>query len=116
MAYIDVLRSGNVDLLKQLSDTALGNMKNVFKGIPAVPEYVADGEKIGDWELRYQKPRNAIGYFFPVSMSHGGIALLKDGKTWMSLTPLELESHMLPINAAKGACCCRRLGVGDDYP
>jgi len=112
-SYIGALKSGDQELLRNLSRVGTKNIEKVFKGFPKPPCYVKGALKIAGWDITYQPLRNNImGYFLPSSEITGGIALRKDNVTWMSLTPFEFESHMLPMNSAKGCTVIAGLGLG----
>ena len=65
----------------------------------------------GRWELRQGGLVLTRGYWSPprpVEM----IALTRDGETWMSLTPMEIESQQIGVEAARGHVVVMGLGMG----
>lgn len=111
--YMAALESRNVPLLDKLSKTGRANIQTLFKGFPAFPEYVKDATSVADWNIKYQAVgSNTLGYFLPCSPLDEGIALLRGEKTWMSITPLEVESHMLAQFGARGNVVVAGLGLG----
>lgn len=113
MDYLSLLRTGDTRLLEQLSNTGRANIEVIFKGLPDIPEYVEDATSVAGWDIRYQNTGNkTLGYYIPLSKTKGSIALLKGEETWMSLTPLEIESHLLPLFSAKGHTVVAGLGLG----
>lgn len=107
------LESGNVSLLSEMSKTGRANIHALFKGFPTFPEYVKDATAVAGWDIRYQScGSNALGYFLPCSPLDEGIALLRNDETWMSITPLEVESHMLAQFGARGNVVVAGLGLG----
>jgi len=75
-----------------------------------ISKYDKDGIKICTVEI--------IGRcddFLNVNMRMGGLFCPKffiDDRLWMSLTPLEIQSHYLPIKKAKGKIAVGGLGMG----
>lgn len=112
-SYLNLLKTGNRELLEQFATSTLANINTHFKGIPTTPDYVQDAKSLGNWTIKYQAlHKDTLGYFLPLSQITHGIALLKDNTTWMSITPLEMESHFLPMNSAKGNVVVAGLGLG----
>lgn len=113
MDYLTALRTNDVRTLRAFSDTGRENLETIFKGLPQPPEYVTDATNVAGWDIRYQKNMNdMLGYFLPLSKMKHNIALLRDGETWMSVTPLEIESHLLAQASAKGNVVVAGLGLG----
>jgi len=111
--YLQAIKSGDLNLLKHFTKIGTENIKSIFKGFPSIPSYVSDAINIADWDIKYQnKFGNTLGYFLPMSEIVEGIALLKENKTWMSITPMEIESHMLAQHSAKGNVVVAGLGLG----
>jgi hypothetical protein len=82
---------------------------------PSVPRYKP--ASIGKWKCSPTPAGNAIlGYFRPQNwVPTGWMFEQKLGgkwRRWMSLTPMELESHMPHIAAAKGTVVVAGLGMG----
>lgn len=82
---------------------------------PQVPQY-KEG-RYRSWEIgRYDVPI-LRGYFRGMQTNMRNNYILrkyvrKEPRTWMSLTPMELESHMPHIAAAHGHVLCVGLGLG----
>lgn len=111
--YMAALKSGNIGLLSKMSEAGRENINTLFKGFPTFPSYITTATNVADWDIKYQSRKaNALGYFLPCSPISEGIALLRDDKTWMSITPLEIESHMLAQYSAKGNVVVAGLGLG----
>ena len=66
-----------------------------------------------DWTLREMFLVAAAGYFHgPRPLTWMNAALVRDGLTWMSLSPKELESQMPHLAAAHGTVVVCGLGMG----
>lgn len=65
----------------------------------------------GRWALRMGGVVLMRGYWSPPQFVEM-IALVRDGKTWMSLTPVEVESQQLGVEAAHGHVVIMGLGMG----
>ncbi|MGD1524182.1 hypothetical protein [Vibrio owensii] len=83
-----------------------------FKGLPTIAEYKRKETNIGDWTIKPFNLGGVQGYFTNGSEMGTGIALLKNSTTWMSITPMELESHLLPNSLASGTTVIAGLGLG----
>ncbi len=83
-----------------------------FSGFPKIASYRKDSCRIGQWSLKRFTHRPVKGYFSALSEEGEGVALLKGGVTWMSLTPLEIESHLMAHHSAKGRVVVVGLGLG----
>src|SRR3954452_11278879 len=66
----------------------------------------------GGWEVRVQPFGFAPGYWSGPSLVSGMPALLRDGETWMSISPLEIESEEIGIRAGQGHVLILGLGLG----
>jgi hypothetical protein len=66
----------------------------------------------GRWEVRVQPIGFAPGYWSGPSLVSGMAALLRDGETWMSISPLEIESEEIGIRAGRGHVLILGLGLG----
>lgn len=66
----------------------------------------------GDWTLRIAQFVIAPGYWSPPRMVAGMAALVRSGSTWMSITPMELESQEIGIRAARGHVAIFGMGLG----
>jgi hypothetical protein len=66
----------------------------------------------GKWELRQTGHVLCPGYWGPPQLVTGLTALLRDGVTWMSITPLEVESQQIGIEASVGHVVIFGLGMG----
>ena len=84
--------------------------------LPVIPTYKA-GE-FGRWRIMPKPLALVPGYFSDVAEARGNYALeerhlhREKWKVWMSLTPMELESHILPIAEARGHVVICGLGMG----
>jgi hypothetical protein len=66
----------------------------------------------GRWEVRIMGLGIAPGYWSGPRPTRDMPALLRDGDTWMSITPLEYESQEIGIRAASGHVLIFGLGLG----
>lgn len=80
---------------------------------PEVPSY-REG-RVGEWELARTpaKKRWYAGYFLPHYTHPDGWVIKHGGKNvWMSVTRMEIESHMPHLAAARGDVVVMGLGMG----
>lgn len=75
-----------------------------------VPRYRAVTS--GDWELRVAELAISPGYWSDPVLVEQMAVLVRDGRSWMSLTPFELESQGLGLRAAAGHVLIFGLGLG----
>lgn len=68
--------------------------------------------RIGDWEIRIAEMTLCPGYWSGVRLVTGMAALVRNGESWMSLTPLELESQEIGIRLSHGHVAIFGLGLG----
>lgn len=66
----------------------------------------------GAWELRVAGMVLVPGYWSGTVPVEGMAALLRDGATWMSMTPMELESQEIGVRLARGHVLVLGLGMG----
>ena len=66
----------------------------------------------GDWELRFLSLGVAPGYWSDPVPVAGMPALVRGGETWMSISPLEVESQEIGIRSARGDVLILGLGMG----
>src|SRR3954471_11544533 len=66
----------------------------------------------GRWEVVIGDIGFAPGYWSGPTLVSGMAALLRDGETWMSISPLEIESEELGIRAGRGHVLILGLGLG----
>jgi hypothetical protein len=66
----------------------------------------------GRWEVVIGGIGFAPGYWSGPSLVSGMAALLRDGETWMSISPLEIESEEIGIRAGRGHVLILGLGLG----
>lgn len=66
----------------------------------------------GGWELRRGGTVLTRGYWSPPQLVQDMIALLRNGETWMSITPMEIESQEIGIQHASGHVVVFGLGMG----
>ncbi|ELP6118940.1 TPA: hypothetical protein I7730_15915 [Vibrio vulnificus] len=83
-----------------------------FSGFPTMTAYTQTVNKIGNWDLDYFERKVFPGYYSTQSNGTSGIALKRNGVTWMSCTPMEVESHLLAQHGAKGKVVVAGLGLG----
>ncbi|MDF7775641.1 hypothetical protein P1X14_10315 [Sphingomonas sp. AOB5] len=76
-----------------------------------IPQYRA--MRSGSWELRIaENPPLTPGYWSPPALAFGMPALLRGNDTWMSLSPVEIESAEIGIKLARGHVLIHGLGMG----
>jgi hypothetical protein len=66
----------------------------------------------GDWELRVAGLNLAPGYWSGTVLVENMAGLIRGGDTWMSMTPMELESQEIGVRAAYGHVLIHGLGLG----
>jgi hypothetical protein len=66
----------------------------------------------GRWRVVIGNFGFAPGYWSGPSLASGMPVLLRDGETWMSISPLEIESEEIGIRAALGHVLLLGLGLG----
>ncbi len=66
----------------------------------------------GDWELRVTEMAPCRGYWSPLQMTYGLVLLTRGEDTWMSLSPTEVESQVLGVEAAHRHVAIMGLGMG----
>ncbi|MEA3050330.1 MAG: hypothetical protein QOG84_2166 [Sphingomonadales bacterium] len=81
-----------------------------FEGALFMPAYPP--AKFGRWEVVIGGVGFAPGYWSGPTIVSGMPALLRDGETWMSISPLEIESEEIGIRAALGHVVILGLGLG----
>lgn len=70
---------------------------------------------LGDAEIKIDHPVGRLDNYFSVDFRVGDLMsprLTIKGETWMSLTPMEIESSALPIYLAEGRVMTTGLGMG----
>ena len=75
-----------------------------------VPRYALSRK--GQWQLRTAAVSVSSGYWSPTMLVENLVALLRNGQTWMSTAPLELESQELGIRHASGHVLIYGMGMG----
>lgn len=68
--------------------------------------------KSGDWELRIADAVLCPGYWSETVLVRDMAALVRRGSTWMSMTPMELESQEIGIRLAHGHVLIFGMGMG----
>jgi len=68
--------------------------------------------KKGNWELRTADAVLCPGYWSPPQLVRGMAALVRDRNTWMSMTPMELESQEIGVRLSRGHVVIFGLGMG----
>lgn len=96
---------------------ALAAASVVIEGVgvpyPPMPAPPYRETKSGSWQFRQALLPAAPGYFSgPRSLDWMTSLLVKDGITWMSLVPMEVESQMPHLAAAHGTVVVCGLGLG----
>lgn len=66
----------------------------------------------GRWSLRPAAPVLTRGYWSSAALVPNVRALTRDGETWMSITPLEIESQAIGVQYASGHVAIFGLGMG----
>ncbi|MFZ5747890.1 MAG: hypothetical protein ACOY45_09580 [Pseudomonadota bacterium] len=66
----------------------------------------------GDWELRQANMVLCPGYWSAPQLVNGMTALVRGGETWMSITPMEIESQQIGVSQARGHVVIFGLGMG----
>ncbi|AUN33759.1 hypothetical protein [Niveispirillum cyanobacteriorum] len=82
----------------------------VFKTDLFIPRYTLTGQ--GLWRLRSAPFSLSTGYWSPTMLVENLIGLIRNGDTWMSTAPLELESQELGIRHAAGHVLIYGMGMG----
>lgn len=75
-----------------------------------VPSYKAMRQ--GSWQLRVSGMNLVPGYWSGPVLVQGMAALLRDGETWMSMTPYEIESQEIGVRLSHGHVLIYGLGMG----
>ncbi|PSV00601.1 hypothetical protein [Photobacterium kishitanii] len=86
-----------------------------FGKLPSVPSYVeVDRELSNNWSIKtFDFSKSGYSGYFSARNDVGtGVALLENGSAMMSITPLELESMLLPYSYAHGKVVVAGLGLG----
>jgi hypothetical protein len=81
-----------------------------FEGALFVPAYRP--AKFGRWEVVIGGVGFAPGYWSGPTIGSAMPVLLRDGETWMSISPLEIESEEIGIRAGVGHVLILGLGLG----
>jgi len=66
----------------------------------------------GDWQLRVVEMNLAPGYWSGTVLVQGMAVLSRRGESWMSMTPMELESQEIGVRLARGHVLVYGLGMG----
>lgn len=66
----------------------------------------------GDWELRIAGMVLCPGYWSDPRLTVGMAALMRGRDTWMSMTPMELESQEIGVRLARGHVAIFGMGMG----
>jgi hypothetical protein len=87
--------------------------------LPAMPRYAAPlfapvyrAMRSGDWQLDIADFVLSRGYWSGTQMVEGMAALRRGGDTWMSITPMEIESQEIGVRLARGHVAIFGLGMG----
>lgn len=88
-----------------------GDLQELPWALPEMPEY--GNATFGSWGIEVKHTPLIRGYFNGMQVLEHDIPVLsKDGTVWMSLTPMELESHAPHLSAMKGHVVIAGLGLG----
>lgn len=68
--------------------------------------------RCGPWELRVTEMVLVPGYWSDTVLVRNMAALLRDGRSWMSMTPMEIESQEIGVRLARGHVLIFGLGMG----
>lgn len=68
--------------------------------------------RVGDWRLALIPALLAPGYWSAPALARDIAVLTRDGATWMSMTPMEMESQEIGIRLACGHVAIFGLGMG----
>jgi len=66
----------------------------------------------GDWELQVTPMALVPGYWSGPVLVENMATLVRGGRTWMSITPMELESQQIGVRLAHGHVLIFGLGMG----
>ncbi|WP_390240721.1 hypothetical protein [Vibrio sp. R78045] len=86
-------------------------IKKQFGGFPTYGSYNVEYDFKDDWSIERKGTQELAGYFSSLSESNGGVVLSKDQSVVMSLTPMELESHIMAQHSAQGHVVVSGLGL-----
>lgn len=96
---------------KNRTEAVLRLVDDLYPIKAVVPHYHSG--IFGDWSLSINNPDALQGYFLGYQrMTHENPVLKRDDTVWMSVTPMEVESHLHHINQAKGKVVVGGLGMG----
>lgn len=94
------------------TESFIKGLKKTFSGLPKVGSYIKEDTSIGPWNVKRFNLKSCTGYFSLLSEMGEGVALLNGDRVWMSITPMEIESHIVPQHSAKGTVVIFGLGLG----
>ncbi len=96
------------------ADNFLKKVSKHFGGFPSIASYDFGEElEVGrDWRIKCMPELSLAGYYTLGSDLNGGVSLLTGKTTMMSLTPMEIESHLIAQHSAKGRVVVAGLGLG----
>lgn len=96
---------------KNRDNATLSIVSDLYPVAAVIPAY-QEGE-YGEWSLINKDPQQIKGYFTTEQNTSNENPVLKCGeKVWMSVTPMEIESHLHHINMANGRVVVGGLGMG----
>src|SRR4051812_35603736 len=94
-------------------------MVHAFRSLAAAPPFAGSlfmpiyrPVAHGRWEVVIGGVGFAPGYWSGPTLVSGMAALLRDGETWMSISPLEIESEEIGIRTGRGHVLILGLGLG----
>lgn len=94
------------------SNNFIKKINKIFGGFPTFGSYNVNHSFDSDWALERKESSSLAGYFTSSSDSNGEVVLRKGNTVVMSLTPLELESHLIARASAIGNVVVSGLGLG----
>ena len=85
-------------------------MPTVYQSDLFIPRYRPISR--GRWELRVVPMNMAPGYWTMSALVENMAVLLRDRQSWMSTTPLEIESQEIGVHLARGHVLIYGMGMG----
>ncbi|WP_445682310.1 hypothetical protein [Radicibacter daui] len=66
----------------------------------------------GEWEILISELNFAGGYWSDAVLVRNMAGLIRDGSTWMSMTPMEIESQEIGVRLSRGDVVILGMGMG----
>lgn len=89
---------------------AAAAVADMFTGALFEPAYRAMSQ--GAWDLQLVPMLLAPGYWSPPRLAENVAVLTRQSATWMSMTPMEMESQEIGIRCARGHVLIFGMGMG----